>query len=160
MQNKVLVNILKSLYNKNMHLMNKRMAFVRRSENMKNFILMIIIAVMLVGCGEGTPENEVYRKISAEDAKKMMDENEDIIILDVRTEEEYQQGHIQNSLLIPDTEIQNKAEELLADKDAVIIIYCRSGRRSENATKELIELGYTKTFDFGGINDWPYETVQ
>ena len=133
---------------------------MRRGENVKNFILIIIMAVMLAGCGKGTPEKEAYRKISAEDAKQMIDENEDIIILDVRTEEEYQQGHIENSLLIPDNEIGDKAEELLTDKDAVILIYCRSGRRSENATKELIELGYTKTFDFGGINDWPYETVQ
>ncbi|MGE4214403.1 MAG: rhodanese-like domain-containing protein [Anaerotignaceae bacterium] len=127
---------------------------------MKNFIFIIIMAVMLVGCGKGTPEKEAYRKISAEDAKKMMDENEDIIILDVRTEEEYSQGHIESSLLIPDTEIEDKAEEVLTDKDAVILIYCRSGRRSETATKELIEMGYTKTFDFGGINDWPYETVE
>lgn len=118
------------------------------------------MSVMLVGCGERTPEKEVYRKISADDAKKMMDENEDFIILDVRTEEEYEQGHIENSLLIPDNKIGDKAEEILTDKDAVIFVYCRSGRRSENATKELIDLGYTKTFDFGGINDWPYEIVQ
>jgi len=127
---------------------------------MKNFIIMIIMGVMLVGCGEATPEKEAYRKISAEDAKKMMDENEDIIVLDVRTEEEYAQGHIENSVLMPDTEIEDKAEEILTDKDAVILIYCRSGRRSETATKELIDMGYAKTFDFGGINDWPYETVE
>lgn len=127
---------------------------------MKNFILILVMAFTLAGCVGGTVEKKAYRKISAEDAKKMMDENEDIIILDVRTEEEYAEGHIENSLLIPDTEIEDKAEELLTDKDALILIYCRSGRRSENVTKELIELGYTKTFDFGGINDWSYETVQ
>ncbi len=100
-----------------------------------------------------------YRKISAEEAKEMMDKGEQIV-LDVRELSEYNEGHIEGALLLPYTQIAARAEAELPDKDALILVYCRSGNRSEIAAKELVKLGYTKVYDFGGINDWPYETVK
>lgn len=99
-----------------------------------------------------------YKKISAEEAKKIIDE-EDPIILDVRTIEEYEDSHIPNSLLIPDFEIEKLAPVEIEDKNAKILLYCRSGNRSKSAAKKLIDLGYTNVYDFGGIIDWEYEVV-
>ncbi len=101
----------------------------------------------------------ILEKISADKAKEMMDASKELILLDVRTPEEYEEGHIEGALLIPDFELVSKAEELLTDKDATILLYCRSGRRSAQASKTLSNLGYTKIYDFGGIIDWPYEVV-
>lgn len=101
-----------------------------------------------------------YEKISAQQAKEMMDKGEYGVILDVRTLEEYNEGHIEGATLLPDNEIKNKAEITLYDKEEVILVYCRSGRRSEAAAKVLVEMGYTKVYDFGGIVDWPYEVVK
>ena len=95
--------------------------------------------------------------ITAEEAKKIMDSEEGYIILDVRTQEEYDQGHIPGAMLIPNTEIETKAEEVLMDKDQLLLVYCRSGRRSKLASEILVELGYTNIKEFGGIIDWPYE---
>ena len=89
-----------------------------------------------------------------------MDSEEGCIILDVRTREEYDQGHIPGAVLIPDTEIEAKAADLLPDKDQLILVYCRSGRRSKLAAQSLADLGYTNIREFGGILDWPYEVVQ
>lgn len=97
--------------------------------------------------------------ITAEEAKKIMDTESEYVILDVRTEEEFAQGHIPGAILIPDYEIREEAESSLPDKDALILVYCRSGRRSKNAAQILAELGYTNIREFGGIIDWPYETV-
>jgi rhodanese-related sulfurtransferase len=94
-----------------------------------------------------------YRKISPSQAIEMMDG--DAIILDVRTQSEFDEGHIPNALLLPSTEIVQRATEVLPDKGQTILIYCRSGRRSALAAKELVELGYTNIYDFGGILDWP-----
>jgi len=112
----------------------------------------------MAGCSK-KDNKSTHTTISAKEAKKMMDENEDIIILDVRTEDEYQEGHIEGAILIPDNEITEKAEDILADKSETILVYCRSGRRSANASKELSDLGYTNIYDFGGINDWEYDVV-
>ena len=101
-----------------------------------------------------------YHKITAEEAKKIIDKEEYGTILDVRTVEEYNEGHIQNALLLPSNELADKAETTLLDKEQVILVYCRSGRRSEAAAKQLIEMGYTNVYDFGGIIDWPYEIVK
>ena len=95
--------------------------------------------------------------ITAEEAKKLMDSEEGCIILDVRTREEYDQGHIPGAVLIPNTEIEAKAADLLPDKGQLILVYCRSGRRSQLAAEALVELGYTNIKEFGGILDWPYE---
>ena len=102
----------------------------------------------------------VFLNITAEEAKKLMDSEEGCIILDVRTREEYDQGHIPGAVLIPNTEIEAKAADLLPDKDQLILVYCRSGRRSKLAAQSLADLGYTNIREFGGILDWPYEVVR
>ena len=96
--------------------------------------------------------------IAAEEAKKIMDSEEGYVILDVRSQEEYEAAHIPGAILLPHTEIEERAEEMLADKDQLILVYCRSGRRSKLAAGALVELGYTNVKEFGGIIDWPYET--
>jgi len=106
-----------------------------------------------------SPSTPILEIISAETAKKMMDTSSDLIILDVRTEEEYKSGHIDGAILIPDYEVEAKAEEILEDKSVTILVYCRSGRRSALAAQILNDLGYTSIYDFGGIIDWPYEVV-
>jgi len=88
----------------------------------------------------------------------MLDTDADIILLDVRTEEEFEQVRIPGAVLLPDVMIADSAFELLPDKESVILVYCRSGRRSENAAKELISMGYMNVYDFGGIIDWTFET--
>ena len=128
---------------------------------MKNILYIVlsicVIIFIFVGCTNLSTEKSIqYQKITAEEAKKMMD-NEDVLILDVRTQEEYNEGHIKNSILLPDTEIDSKAHEILKDKNAKILVYCRSGRRSAEASKKLIKMGYTNVYDFGGIIDWNYE---
>ena len=95
--------------------------------------------------------------ITAEEAKKLMDSESGYVILDVRTQEEYDHGHIPGAVLIPDYEIEQAAQDMLPDKDQLILVYCRSGRRSKNAAQVLAELGYTNIKEFGGILDWPYE---
>lgn len=102
----------------------------------------------------------VFLNITAEEAKKLMDSEKDRIILDVRSREEFDQGHIPGAILIPNTEIEAKAADLLPDKDQLILVYCRSGRRSKLAAQSLADLGYTNIREFGGILDWPYEVVQ
>ena len=97
--------------------------------------------------------------ISQETAKEIMDTKE-CIILDVRTPEEFAEGHIPGAILIPDYEIAEKASNILTDKDALILVYCRSGRRSKNAANQLVDMGYTNIKEFGGIIDWPYETTK
>jgi len=99
-----------------------------------------------------------YRKITPAEAKAIMDGG-DVTVLDVRTEAEFAVEHIAGAVLIPDTEIRESAPELLTDKKRTILIYCRTGIRSERAARLLIELGYTRVYDFGGIDDWPYETA-
>ena len=99
----------------------------------------------------------MYEQITAEAAKKIMDSGEEHIILDVREQDEFDAGHIPGAILLPYTEIENKAEEMLPDKDEQILVYCRSGRRSKIAAEVLAKLGYTNIKEFGGIIDWPYE---
>ena len=106
------------------------------------------------------PSGASYQTISAEDAKAMMDDGAPYILLDVRTQEEFDEGHIEGALLIPYDEIANLAETELPDKDARILLYCRTGRRSAIAAETLAGMGYTDVYDFGGIVDWPYQTVQ
>lgn len=106
-----------------------------------------------------TQENAEYRKITPEQAYEMMNSDKEYILLDVRTKEEYEEIRIDGALLIPDHEIADKAAQQLPDTDALILVYCRSGRRSAGAAKKLVEMGYTNIYDFGGIIDWPYDTV-
>ena len=126
---------------------------------MKKLLLILLSAMLLTACGQNKENNReaVYMNITAEEAKKIMDTEEGYIILDVRTQEEYDAGHIPGAILIPNTEIEARAEEALTDKDQLILVYCRSGRRSKMAAEILVELGYTNIKEFGGIIDWPYE---
>ena len=141
-------------------------------------IMFVLICILTASCGnDNVPEISgadapaditgsdkdkdgtlMYEQITAEDAKNIMDSGEDCIILDVREQEEYDEGHIPNAVLIPYTEIENKAEEMMPDKDKLILVYCRSGRRSKIASESLVKLGFTNVKEFGGIIDWPYET--
>jgi len=105
------------------------------------------------------PGEPIYRKISAAEAREIMESAKDYILLDVRTEPEFSEQRIEGAILIPDFEIADRAESELPDKDALILIYCRSGRRSANAANELLGMGYTNVYDFGGILDWDYETI-
>jgi rhodanese-related sulfurtransferase len=123
-------------------------------------LMFLLLAVMLLTACNHVKENDrevTYMNITAEEAKQIMDSEEGYIILDVRAQEEYDEGHIPGAILIPHTEIDAKAEEVLTDKDQLILVYCRSGRRSKIAAEALVELGYTNIKEFGGIIDWPYE---
>lgn len=106
----------------------------------------------------GKDEKVEYKKITPQEAQKKMDE--DVIILDVRTQEEFDAGHIKGAVLLPDYEIKLNAEAVLPDKAKTILVYCRSGRRSQAAANELIAMGYTQVFDFGGIIEWTGEIVR
>ena len=109
---------------------------------------------------EEPAQQAVYQKITGEQAKIMMEENEQYILLDVRTDDEFTANRIEGAILIPDYEILYRAEVDLPDKDALILIYCRTGRRSANVAHELLEMGYTNVYDFGGITtDWDYDTI-
>ena len=111
-----------------------------------------------VGCSDGGSAS--YDRISGAEAKVLMDSESGYIIIDARTQEEYDQGHIPGAILIPEYEIADRAEKELPDKDQLILVYCRSGRRSKIAAEELVKLGYTNVKEFGGIIDWEYETVK
>lgn len=126
---------------------------------MKKLVFLLLAVMMLTACGQDNGNNQgaVYVNITAEEAKQIMDSEEGYIILDVRTQEEYDESHIPGAILIPHTEIEARAEEVLTDKDKLILVYCRSGRRSKIASEALVELGYTNIKEFGGIIDWPYE---
>ena len=103
-------------------------------------------------------QEAVYVNITPQQAKEIMDSQEDYMILDTRTQEEYDAEHIPGAILIPYDEILEKAETVLTDKDQLILVYCRSGRRSKLAAEDLVKLGYSNIKEFGGIIDWPYET--
>ena len=142
-------------------------------------IISAVLCIFLSACGDATSigiiggadgptailvsekgEKTMYQQITAEEAKKIMDSGEEHIILDTREQEEFDDGHIPNAILIPYTEIEERSEEMLPDKDARILVYCRSGRRSKIASESLAKLGYTDVKEFGGIIDWPYEVLK
>ena len=126
---------------------------------MNKLIFLLLAVMMLTACGQAKENDQgaVYMNITAEEAKQIMDSEEGYIILDVRTQEEYDEGHIPGATQISHEEIEEKAEDVLTDKDQLILVYCRSGRRSKIAAEALVELGYTNIKEFGGIIDWPYE---
>lgn len=131
---------------------------------------MLVISITLFGlCGcnkdnqnqQQTDKVEnTYEQISHEEAKRLMDTETDYVIVDARTQEEFDQGHIEGAVLIPEYEISERAEKELPNKNQLILVYCRSGRRSKIAAEALVELGYTNVKEFGGIMDWPYEVVK
>lgn len=129
-------------------------------------VIMILSLFIISGCStvvnEGAAksvENSSVIKITAKEAKVEIDKG-DVIILDVRSKEEYNSGHIENSILIPVNDIEKEAENILKDKEQKILVYCRSGNRSSQASKLLVKMGYTNVYDFGGIKDWLYEIVK
>jgi rhodanese-related sulfurtransferase len=129
---------------------------------------MLTGAMIIAGCSrkqdtskkETELKEQTYIEITQSEAKEMMDSGEELIILDVRTEEEFMEGHIVDAVLLPVGEIPDRAEEVLVDKDKKILVYCHSGRRSKVASYELAELGYTNVYEFGGIIDWEYDIVK
>ena len=112
-----------------------------------------------VGCSDGGSD-ATYEQISGAEAKALMDSENGYIIIDARTQSEYDEGHIPGAILIPEYEIADRAEKELPDKNQLILVYCRSGRRSKIAAEELVKLGYTNVKEFGGIIDWEYEIVK
>ena len=127
----------------------------------KRFLLMLLTLALpfgCVGCSDGG--SATYEQISGAEAKALMDSESGYIIVDARTQEEYDEGHIPGAILIPEYEIADRAENELPHKDQLILVYCRSGRRSKIAAEELVKLGYTNVKEFGGIIDWEYETVK
>ena len=135
---------------------------MERSGFMKKLTILLLAVILLPACGQAKENDReaMYVNITAEEAKTIMDTEEGYVILDTRTREEYDQGHIPGAIQISHDEITEKAEEVLTDKDQLILVYCRSGRRSKLAAEALVELGYTNIKEFGGIIDWPYEVVQ
>lgn len=132
-------------------------------KKVKGLIIMLLVSLSLFGmtaCGGENNKTSTYEQITAEQAKTIMDTEKGYIIIDARTEEEFAEGHIENAILIPEYEIANRAEKELPDKEQLILVYCRSGRRSKIASEELVKLGYTNVKEFGGIIDWPYEVVK
>ena len=142
----------------------------------KIYFIIVALCIFLTACGNDSSigiiggadgptsiivsekgEKAMYEQITPEEAKKIMDSGEEHIILDTREQYEFDEGHIPGAILIPYTEIENQAEEILIDKSALILVYCRSGRRSKIAAESLANLGYTNVKEFGGIIDWEYE---
>lgn len=132
---------------------------------MKKIILLIllIMSLLLIGCTSSNKDKETVKektavtKITAEKAKQRLDSEEDIILVDVRTPEEYKEEHIRNAILLPLDTISEKASTVIPNKDAVYFVYCRSGNRSATASAQLVKMGYRNIYDLGGIKNWPYE---
>lgn len=116
----------------------------------------VFLFLGVIGCGGESMAG--YQKIPAAEAKNMMDKG-GVTVVDVRREEEYKTGHISEAVLLTNETIGNEPPALLPDKNVVILVYCRSGVRSRQASEKLIKLGYKKVFDMGGIKDWPYDVV-
>lgn len=126
---------------------------------MKRILSFLFCLLMLTGCG-GNSADGSYEQITQEAAKEMMD-TQDVIILDVREQEEYDSGHISGAVLLPVGTIdKDTAAGVIPEKDSILLVYCRSGNRSRTAASTLAELGYTNIYEFGGINTWPYEIEQ
>ena len=126
---------------------------------MKRIIPVVLtVLLLLTGCGGSGAEENSYRQIAQEEAKQMMDEREDAVVLDVRERDEYDAGHIPGAVLLPVGAIDgDTAAQVIPEKDSVVLVYCRSGNRSKTASQALADLGYTQVYEFGGIRDWPYE---
>lgn len=148
---------------------------MKRGKNMMAFVIITVAVIAILfaynysrgnvdtkssesSVNETNKNVNKFETISAQKGKEMLDSNKNITLVDVRTEAEYKEKHIPQSVLIPLDVIKDEAPKILKDKDAVILVYCRSGNRSKTAASILASLGYSKVYDMGGINSWPYET--
>ena len=122
---------------------------------------LLMLSLLLTGCAAPAPVPgaNTYRQISMQEAVEMMEKEENYIILDVRTHEEFAAGHIPGAIVVPNETIGTEEIPQLPYKDQLIMVYCRSGNRSKQASDKLVKLGYTNIVEFGGINSWPGETV-
>ena len=126
---------------------------------MKKFITLLLSVLFLAGCALPAGQQVSYRQINMDEAITMMEEESGYIILDVRTPEEFAERHIPGAINIPNETISTEEIPELPNKDQLILVYCRSGNRSKQASEKLVALGYTNIVEFGGINDWPGEIV-
>ena len=122
-------------------------------------LIILMAALILTGCGSSADDTDSYRQVSSAEAAAIMEEETDYIILDVRTQEEYETAHIPGAICIPNETIGTEDITELPDKDQLILVYCRSGNRSKQASVKLAKQGYTNIVEFGGINSWTGETV-
>ena len=122
--------------------------------------MLLLLSFVLTGCAASATlsETNTYRQITMVEAVELMEKEENYLILDVRTQQEYAAGHIPGAIVIPNETIGNEEIAQLPDKDQLIMVYCRSGNRSKQASDKLVKLGYTNIIEFGGIIDWPGET--
>jgi rhodanese-related sulfurtransferase len=127
---------------------------------MKKLIPIFLSALMFTGCAGAGNQTNTYRQISMDDAVAMMTQETGYVILDVRRPDEFATGHIPNAINVPNETIGAEEIPELPDKDQLIMVYCRSGRRSKEASEKLVKLGYTNIVEFGGILDWKGETVK
>ena len=129
-------------------------------QKMKKLIPILLSALMLTGCaGASNNQTNTYRQINMDEAVEMMAEESGYIILDVRRPDEFAAGHIPNAINVPNETIGTSEIPELPNKDQLIMVYCRSGRRSKEASEKLLKLGYTNIVEFGGILDWKGEIV-
>ena len=132
-----------------------------KRKNFAAWALLLFLIVPLAGCSsreEDTMNTVSYQQITAKEAKSMMDEQPDAVILDVRKQDEYDAGHIPGAVLLTVGTINEEtAASVIPEKDTVVLVYCRSGNRSKTASQALADLGYTQIYEFGGIKDWPYD---
>ena len=149
----------------------KKSASTKRSGRRISLALLVLLGVSLMfslfGCGktghvmdgDGMVYAPSYAQISQDEARLMMQDDDGHIIVDVRRADEYAQGHIPGAILIPNESITDTPPEELPDKDQTILVYCRTGRRSKEASRKLADMGYVNVYEFGGINDWTGEIV-
>ena len=123
------------------------------------FVIAVLAILLLLGCSQKKQQEASYRQISMNEAAAMMEEASGYMILDVRRADEFASGHIPNAINIPNEEIGTAQIPELPEKDQLILVYCRSGNRSKQASEKLAALGYTNIVEFGGINSWPGEIV-
>ena len=134
---------------------------------MRRFLaLALVLFLCLTGCNAGVSKESAttvmtgYKQISQDEAKDMMARDDGHIIVDVRRQDEYDAGHIPGAILIPNESIDKERPKELPDLDQIILVYCRSGRRSKEASEKLAKMGYTNIYEFGGIITWPGETTK
>lgn len=124
---------------------------------MKSLLLTLLCIFFIFHAGCAAVSGEWPQAVSPAEASKMLEKETDAVLLDVRTEDEFDSGHIPGSILLPLGDIKDKISNVIPDKDTIVIIYCRSGNRSKTAAELLVELGYKRVYDLGGIIGWPYE---